>query len=757
MFQNISEEAEENIENYNDNNWKLIAKNMFKPHRILLYIIAFFVSMVSILDGQAPFALAIFAAACSSGAIAFPVFVAGFFGTFIGMGREATLLYLLNSFVLLGLMLLINPKLQVESRNERRKIGIHLIMAVILVQAFQIFTASFTIGVVLQTIFQAIIVYIFYKIFVNSISVVENIGTNKIFTAEEAIGASLLVGIAICAIGPVAIFGFSIRNILCMLLVALLAWRNGALIGTTAGVTIGVILAMLGFGEPGLICVYAIGAMIVGILSKTNKIGLLVAIILGAVGTIFLNNVPYLTYIEEFLIATAVLLVLPKNVDINIEDIIGKSTFLPVTKNNRLTQNKNTIFKLNSMSQAIDEIAKSYKEAAATIVQDDEVQNEANRKIFIEDFKNNLETIQDNFLYEDLIDTDNGIANDIFAVLVKKDEIEREDIVKIFENHNIYIFGVQDKETERQIEKQIYQVQKNINYTYQISKVNFIWKKKISENNKAVSEQLNNVSKAINNMAKDIKNDKEEKAEEIAKFKLNIGISKTTKNKSEISGDTSTQMKLKDGKYLIAISDGMGTGEKAKQSSKKAITMLENLLASGFKNEESIKLINSALSANSDDEMYATLDISVLDVNAGNGEFAKSGACPTYIKTKDGVKTIKSNSMPTGMLSNIELMSFDRDIEAEDIIVMCTDGVIDSAGENKQEWLKDLLKEVQTDNVQKIADIIGYQKGIGFGKRAYNDKQVMYLQADITRLKELGFRPKVSFDEGIRRIIELKP
>ena len=56
--------------------------------------------------------------------------------------------------------------------------------------------------------------------------------------------------------------------------------------------------------------------------------------------------------------------------------------------------------------------------------------------------------------------------------------------------------------------------------------------------------------------------------------------------------------------------------------------------------------------------------------------------------------------------------------------------------------------------IQKIAAVTGYKKEIGFGKRPYNDKQVMYLQADITKLQELGFKPHVSFEEGIRSIIE---
>ncbi len=61
---------------------------------------------------------------------------------------------------------------------------------------------------------------------------------------------------------------------------------------------------------------------------------------------------------------------------------------------------------------------------------------------------------------------------------------------------------------------------------------------------------------------------------------------------------------------------------------------------------------------------------------------------------------------------------------------------------------------VLKEYIQKIADITGYSKDIGFGRRPYNDKQVMYLQADMSGLKELGFVPKMSFENGIRETIE---
>ena len=57
--------------------------------------------------------------------------------------------------------------------------------------------------------------------------------------------------------------------------------------------------------------------------------------------------------------------------------------------------------------------------------------------------------------------------------------------------------------------------------------------------------------------------------------------------------------------------------------------------------------------------------------------------------------------------------------------------------------------------IQKIAEITNYKKEIGFGKRAYNDKQVMFLQADLSLLTEWGFVPKVSFEKGILLLVSL--
>ena len=191
-------------------------------------------------------------------------------------------------------------------------------------------------------------------------------------------------------------------------------------------------------------------------------------------------------------------------------------------------------------------------------------------------------------------------------------------------------------------------------------------------------------------------------------YKLQVGVATTTKAGSPVSGDSHIETKLEDGKYLLAISDGMGSGPEAMKSSKVAIKMLERLLKAGFDKESSLKLINSTLIANTKEDMYATLDIQILDLFAGNMEFIKNGACPTFVKRKKEVQLLKSITLPAGIMENPDLVVYDYDLEDGDIIVMCSDGVIDANTEyiNKELWVKYLLEDIQSDDAQQIANMI---------------------------------------------------
>ena len=60
------------------------------------------------------------------------------------------------------------------------------------------------------------------------------------------------------------------------------------------------------------------------------------------------------------------------------------------------------------------------------------------------------------------------------------------------------------------------------------------------------------------------------------------------------------------------------------------------------------------------------------------------------------------------MLDKIDLVVYDKDLTGGEIIVMCSDGIIESNEEytNKELWVKDLLENIGTEDVQKIADLL---------------------------------------------------
>ena len=802
MFQNITGDLRDDKNEYKEENKRVstkdVLKRLFAKQNIMLYIITFMISMVGFDDNTlifslVPFGLAIIAGALGNNRPIGIMYVLSLIGTFLKFGFNNLLVYFITSLVFFVSILLIRPKIQ-DNVNEKRKIGGHLVFAVILVQIVPMFFREFYVFDLLTSIMLGITTYIFYKIFVNSITMIIDFGTRRAFTIEEVMGTSLLLAIAVTVFEDLNIFGFSIKNILSILIVLVLGWKNGVLVGATGGITIGVVLGVITGTEPIMIAAYAISGLIAGLLNRFGRIGVIVGFALGNVVLAYAangNTVPLILF-QEILIASLGLLAIPKNIEINIEDLVGSTKLLPEVAERDLEENKDTIYKLNSMSETIYDMAESYGEAAATILSEKELkeQEKANIDIFLEELKKNIEELEDNMLYEEMYYPTEQLITDIFNHLLENDIITEKELIKILEKNNNYIVGFEN--TKGQAKEDIYKMVKAINYSYRISKINFIWKKKLDESKKTVSSQLKGVSQAISKMAEDIdkKEDKflDKKQEilklleqkeieiksieikqqssgrymvevytdtcenpdgtecdikkickilskvleqkmimqkqecglrlnkEICKFtylsddnyKVQIGTAKSTKSGSAVSGDSSLQIKLDDGKYLLALSDGMGSGPEAMKSSKIAVKMLERLLTAGFEKDVSLKLINSTLSANTEEDMYATLDIEILDLFNGNMEFIKNSACPTYVKRGRNVQLLKAMSLPTGILSDVDLVVYDYDLQDGDILVMCTDGVIDSNKEylNKQLWLKYLLEDIETNDAQKIADII---------------------------------------------------
>lgn len=795
MLQNISNgfEASKNYENNSrtqqTESLKEIAARLFSVHRIAIYIFTFMISMVTLGPKNsmmiAPFGLALVAASISNGIPIAVVYLASLLGTSIKFGGETTLMYIITSVVLL-LSVLIKKPTKYEYETEQYRLGGYLFFSVLLTSILKMIFTKFYLYDIMVSATLSVTVYIFYKIFVSSISVISEYGIKKVFSIEEVVGASLLVAIAISSLGHLTVFSFSIRNILCIFLVLVLGWRNGILVGGVSGITVGIVLGIIGDGNPILIATYAFSGMLSGLLNKFGKIGVVLGFILGNIIIAYSANggAKNIILFQEILIAGIGLLALPKKSNINIDDIIPKTKLLPEAVG-RIEEGSDTIIKLNSISKTISDISNSYKQDSTY---------EENVALFEHEVQKAISEIDNNLLYE-YISNNEEIIQDLFDNILESGILTENGMIAVLAKNNIYVMNSDDNETKASELKEIREMIKAINSAFRICKSNVIWQKKLQETNLNMSSQLNHVKAAIDNITTDITNseqnvekflNKEEKIknnlldenilvkkvsikqensgryivsvytdtckdldgskcpvkiiqkqaskvlnEQLTiqsqkcgirlnkntceytyisndKYIIQTGIAKTKKDESLVSGDTISQIRLGDGKYLLAISDGMGSGPDARKNSKIAISMLERLLSSGFDKDTSINLINSAILTANKEEMYATLDIEILDLYAGKMQLLKNGACPTYIKKNRNVTMVSSTSLPAGIMNNVKIDTYDKDLEDGNIIVMCSDGIIESNNEyaNRELWVKHLLEEIQTDSPERIADII---------------------------------------------------
>lgn len=821
MFQNISRYTKdenyrnfENEENLNQDDVfiqdtqeekkervKGILKSNFSIRNCVIYLLTFMLSMVggtdsSLFSAVAPFGFSAVAACFGAGIPSAVAVIVALIGTAIKLGANTALFYILTMLIFVAFILIKRP-IEQEDKNEKLKVGTQMAVAVFVVQAVKMLFKGFLLYDLLFSFVLSITTFILYKIFVNSLSVIKDYGIKSVFSIEEVMGASLLLAIASNSLGQLSVFGFSIRNIISILIILVMGWKNGMLVGGTAGITIGTVQGILNGQTPVMLAAYAISGLMAGILNRLGKVGVIVGFIIGNILLSYVANGGNIEVIkfQEILIAALGLLAMPKTQRIKISKILSEPMLLPETTTRTLEENKETVDKLSTMSETISQMAKEYENAAATIVTDEELekQEQENREIFEEELKNVLEDKEENLLYDDLYNNKENILDEIFAILVKNEVLVRKDLIEIFANHNNYIVGFSKDDDETNARNDIDEALRAINSSYRISKLNFVWKKKLNENKKTMSAQLSGVSEAIKDLANQITKDEDDKfageKEQIKKFLeekdvilkdisikqdeagrfminiytgicdtvdakdcnvkqtqriiekvlqeklvlqkqkcglrenddtccyyftsedkylLQVGISKTKKENSIISGDTTIQTRLEDGKYLVAISDGMGSGPEARKSSKIAIKMLERLLKSGFNNDTAMKLINTTVSANTDDDMYATLDANIFDLYCGNMKFIKNGACPTFVKRNDKIEVLKAVALPTGILNNIDLVEYNYDLQDGDVILMCSDGILDSVTQyqNKELWIEEMLEDIETEDSQRIADLI---------------------------------------------------
>lgn len=200
-------------------------------------------------------------------------------------------------------------------------------------------------------------------------------------------------------------------------------------------------------------------------------------------------------------------------------------------------------------------------------------------------------------------------------------------------------------------------------------------------------------------------------------FEITTGVAAAAKGGDVMSGDSFSTVELGNGTFAVALSDGMGNGERARMESSAALNILEQLLQSGMDEKLAIKSVNSVLMLRSPEEMYATVDMALIDEYTAETTFMKIGSTPSFIKRGQEVIQVSASNLPIGIIKDIEVDLVTVQLQPGDVLIMMTDGIYDAPGYavNKELWMKRLIQEIDSDDPQELADcllesVIRYQQ-----------------------------------------------
>jgi stage II sporulation protein E len=204
------------------------------------------------------------------------------------------------------------------------------------------------------------------------------------------------------------------------------------------------------------------------------------------------------------------------------------------------------------------------------------------------------------------------------------------------------------------------------------------------------------------------------------------GIASEKKNGSSVNGDNVAFFAMDDGNYHICVSDGMGSGARAKQESEMVVDLLQKFIEAGFRKETAIKLMNSAMVLQGENDIFSTLDYAQIDMYTGELELIKIGGAATFIKRGVEVECIDVGTLPAGADVRMEVESIKRPLQNGDFLVMVTDGVIEYLHvRNPKETLADIISGIHTENAGVLAERILEQVLFRTGGYAMDDMTIL--------------------------------
>lgn len=201
-------------------------------------------------------------------------------------------------------------------------------------------------------------------------------------------------------------------------------------------------------------------------------------------------------------------------------------------------------------------------------------------------------------------------------------------------------------------------------------------------------------------------------------FNAAFGVSSLSKEGEAVCGDTYSLIRVDEKTFLVALSDGMGSGDYARKLSDSTISLIEGFYRTGMPAETILDTVGRLLSFNQD-EGFVCLDIAAVNLENGEAEIIKIGSPTGFIIGRDKLRLLSGETLPLGMLETAHPMTAKTNLLEDDILVFLSDGVTSAFGSDTD--LVSFLQTLSPLNPQGLTDCILSEAKRLYGGKAEDD------------------------------------
>lgn len=185
-------------------------------------------------------------------------------------------------------------------------------------------------------------------------------------------------------------------------------------------------------------------------------------------------------------------------------------------------------------------------------------------------------------------------------------------------------------------------------------------------------------------------------------LRIDIGVEQHGAVAGNICGDAYKFFNDGKGRFVMILSDGMGTGGRAAVDGAMASGLMAQLLKAGLGFDCSLKILNSSMLFKSSDESLASMDIATIDLFTGHTKLYKAGAAPTLVRRNGHFGHAESRNLPIGILKDVSFDCAGIRLRHGDILLLVSDGVTFDG----TDWIRQELEAWGDGGAQDLAEHI---------------------------------------------------